>query len=646
MNPDWQRRRTPLDYTTFDRYEVLEEIGRGGMGRVVLARQGGPGDFSRLVVVKLLHKELVEDELVRRLFYKEAQITAQLNHSNIVRIYDVGEHEGAPFLVMEHVHGRTLDQVQSMATNDGALFPLDEALHIAIQLCRGLHHVHDYVDEFGRAHDLIHRDVKPKNVLLTFSGEVKLIDFGVAKARHIGQQTTTSGSLRGTIPFMSPEQVSGDPLTPRSDLFSLGVLLYVLLTGENPFQRGQMFHCFEAILREEVAPPSQMRPDVEPGLDAIVGRCLAKRPEHRPASAQEVEHTIERMVLGLGAPLLSELMNRLFPDDVRLRLPSSEAGPPAAEDATPAHGGPTPGSSGPNNGGSSETTATAPTVPAAARTPVTGPGSAASEDSPRVPTVTTPQGHLEVVDDLSRIKGGGTTGPSGVRHRLLMTGAIAAVAVVAGFIGWLALGPGSERPSGPLVHRPVAADARTGAPVPEPDARVQRGEGPLAPTDLALEKARDAQAERRAVRPPRSPPSPSAARPPSPSAARPPSPSAARLPRRRFGRVTIRVQPATTVRLGGRRAHGRFSGALKAARGRFRIGGATSALKASLRYTVREGALDLTVSSRPASIVYPSGATPKRAPHRVTIRPNRLMRLDLRGLRGGELSIVVSYGVR
>lgn len=254
------------------RFVIRKELGRGGMGVVLLADDE---QLGRQVAIKLI-KVSSDDEEHRRRFLREARSAAQLNHPNIATVYDVGEHAGQPFLAMEFVEGKTL----STRLREGAL-AVDEARKVAEQLAAALACAH-------RA-GVVHRDLKPGNVMLSASGPLKLLDFGLARPESGSDSEgdgpiTGSGVIVGTPAYMSPEQARGMPLTTASDVFSLGVLLYEVVSGISPFERKSVFDMLNAIITDAPPPVAHVRTDVPSGLAAVIDRCLQKAPDERPSS--------------------------------------------------------------------------------------------------------------------------------------------------------------------------------------------------------------------------------------------------------------------------------------------------------------------------------------------------------------------------
>lgn len=276
-----------------DRYELGETLGRGGMAEVF---EGQDLRLNRRVAVKVLRPDLARDPSFQTRFRREAQSAASLNDPNIVAVYDTGEdvldgggeHLMVPYIVMEYVDGHTLRELLSSGRR---LLP-ERALEIMDGVLNAL--------DYSHAHGIIHRDIKPGNVMLTRSGDVKVMDFGIARAVADSQATMTQGNaVMGTAQYLSPEQARGEVVDARSDLYSAGCLLYELLTGRPPFQGENAVSVAYQHVSEMPVPPSQVDPAVPPALDALVLKSLAKRPEDRYQTASEFKADVDRALQGL-----------------------------------------------------------------------------------------------------------------------------------------------------------------------------------------------------------------------------------------------------------------------------------------------------------------------------------------------------------
>ena len=287
------------------------------MAEVFLASLQGAVGFDRNVVVKKIHPRWADNADVLSLFRDEARLGSRLNHPNIVQVLDYGRSAGATYLVMEWVEGYNAADV--LAAAEDALEPLSPAIGVTIstEIARALEHIHTATDDFGGNMGIVHRDLNPANILISFSGEVKLTDFGVAAGGH-RELKTEHGILRGTFPYMSPEQTRCRPLDGRADLFSLGICLYEMLTGRHPFADEEDYLTIERIQDEEPPRPSRLRDGIDPALDAIVMRLLAKDPQDRHDDARAAKADLDAWLRNThpefeGTSGLIRLMLHLFP---------------------------------------------------------------------------------------------------------------------------------------------------------------------------------------------------------------------------------------------------------------------------------------------------------------------------------------------
>ena len=319
--------------TSIGKYTIIRRLAIGGMAELLLAASDGmPGP---VVLKRPLPQYLLDDEYLR-MFVDEARIASLLRHGNIARILDVGEHEGSPFFTMEYVHGKDLRTLQIAARRRGAGLPLPYALELVIGVARALHHAHEQVDETGTPLGIVHRDVTPANVLVDFEGGVKLIDFGVVKART-RQTETRAGIIKGKIAYMSPEQARGMAVDRRSDIYALGVLLYELTTGTRLYKTGSDFELLTQITTGTVPPPSSRLPGYPAALETILMRALSRQPDERHASADELALDLEglagAMGITLGSASLRGWLRSLFADELG---PAPAVMPRATPPSTPA----------------------------------------------------------------------------------------------------------------------------------------------------------------------------------------------------------------------------------------------------------------------------------------------------------------------
>lgn len=261
-----------------NRYEVEEKLGGGGMAVVYKAKDRL---LSRAVTVKILRDEFANDPEVVRRFLQEAQAVAKLSHPNIVSIYDIGQEDGLYYLVMEYVEGCTLKDI---IQDKGRLDPL-EAIDYALQICDALQHAHDS--------NIIHRDIKPQNILITKKGQVKVTDFGIAKAATNATMTYSGSSILGTVQYISPEQAKGELVTIHTDIYSAGIVLYEMLTGKLPFEGDTAISIAIKHIQMDYPKASLVVPDLPEELEFILAKALAKRPEDRFASALDMKRALE-----------------------------------------------------------------------------------------------------------------------------------------------------------------------------------------------------------------------------------------------------------------------------------------------------------------------------------------------------------------
>lgn len=275
------------------RYELLVPIASGGMAQVWAARLRGARQFQKIVAVKTMLPKLSEDEQFEQMFLDEASLASQIRHPNAVEILDLGEQSGVLYLVMEWIEGVPLNQLMKAAKADGGM-PHAIAARIALQACAGLHAAHELKDEKGHLVGLVHRDVSPQNLLVTYDGVTKVVDFGVAKATALGGGATVAGQVKGKVSYMAPEQVNGEGLDRRADVFALGIVLYALTTGKHPFRReSEAATMYNICSPEPVVAPSRVRADFPKELEPIVLKALEKDREKRFASCDEMLRALD-----------------------------------------------------------------------------------------------------------------------------------------------------------------------------------------------------------------------------------------------------------------------------------------------------------------------------------------------------------------
>jgi eukaryotic-like serine/threonine-protein kinase len=291
------------------RYELLAQVARGGMGQVWVARLKGARGFQKLVAIKTLLPELLDDVRIEQMLLEEARIASLIHHPNVVQTTELGEHRGYLYLVMEWVDGESLAFILKRAEERGQM-PLTVAVNLVAQACRGLHAAHELTSDLGVHLGVVHRDVSPHNVLVTHTGVVKLVDFGIAKAMNQGASSTSNGEVKGKFAFMAPEQVLSEEVDRRADVFALGITLYQLTTGVHPFKgKGGRANVLRAVTSlDPVTPPSEHLPGYPPALEAVVLKTLEKSQERRFQSTDELRVALEAAVPdAFGPNIESEL---------------------------------------------------------------------------------------------------------------------------------------------------------------------------------------------------------------------------------------------------------------------------------------------------------------------------------------------------
>jgi serine/threonine protein kinase len=292
----------------------LCRLGQGGMAEVHLAASASAAGQPSLVVVKRMHQQHAEDAATVRMFLDEARLAMRLSHPNIVRTERVGTFDGRHGIVMEFLEGQPFQQVLKRAYEVEASLSLDIVVQVAMAALDGLHYAHELKDTTGAELRIVHRDVSPQNLFITYDGAVKLLDFGIAK-NALQDGRTRTGLLKGKVSYMAPEQARGESIDRRADLWSLGVMLWEAVTGSRLFRGANEAATLHLTLTEEVAPPSRHRPDLPPDLEAILMRALKRNPDERYATAAAMRDDLEAWLSGREVSALSSishLMRRLF----------------------------------------------------------------------------------------------------------------------------------------------------------------------------------------------------------------------------------------------------------------------------------------------------------------------------------------------
>ncbi|RKG95742.1 serine/threonine protein kinase, partial [Corallococcus sp. CA053C] len=334
--------------THVGKYVVRRKLAEGGMAEIFLCTARGPEGFEKEVVIKRVRAFLATDPDFVQMFIAEARLASRLNHANVVQIFDFDKHEDTYYLAMEYVRGCSLWELRKRSKEAMAPMPTTLVAHIGAEVARGLHYAHR-LRVNGELLHLVHRDVTPHNVLVSYDGAVKLTDFGIAKA---GNKLTNPGVLKGKFAYMSPEQARGESVDVRTDVFALGVVLWELLTGGRLFQGDSEIAVLRAVQESTIVPPARLNPDVPPDLDAAICRALERDLSKRFQTAGELERALAQCVLNHARSVddtdVGAYVRRLFPVaasnqalpalpertalvDGALPPPDSEAAPPPRE---------------------------------------------------------------------------------------------------------------------------------------------------------------------------------------------------------------------------------------------------------------------------------------------------------------------------
>jgi serine/threonine protein kinase len=303
----------------FGRYTLVKRIATGGMAEIWLARQSGLAGFNRFVVIKRILSHLSEQSTFVDMFLDEARTSALLNHPNAVQIYDLGREGEAYFIAMEYIAGENLSAIAWRGTQREQPLPIQLAVRIIVDASKALHYAHHLRSSDGRWLRIVHRDVSPQNILVTYDGEVKVVDFGIAKAATRSEHTKT-GMLKGKFSYMSPEQCLGAPVDMRADVFALGILLYEMCTGHRLFKHESELMILDMITKRAVVPPSSLAPHVPAELERIILRALQKEASDRYPHARALQQDLEAFLRSHPGPSshadLASHMRSLFQDRI------------------------------------------------------------------------------------------------------------------------------------------------------------------------------------------------------------------------------------------------------------------------------------------------------------------------------------------
>ena len=301
--------------TRLGSFEIVRRLARGGMAEIFLARTSGPSGFEKLVVLKKILPKYAGKPKFVQLFLDEARLAATLDHPHIAQVYDIGMSDGSYFFTMEYLHGQDMRAILHRTWRTGERFPIEHAVQVARHVASALHFAHDKQGPDGVSLGIVHRDVSPSNVIVTYDGATKLLDFGVAKTTARTVRTRT-GALKGKIAYMSPEQARGAPIDRRSDIFSLGIVLWEMVTTQRLYRGENDLATLQLIINQPPRPPSQVRPEIPAELERIVLRALAQDPDQRYATAEQLVTDLDELArehkLKQSSNALSATVSQLF----------------------------------------------------------------------------------------------------------------------------------------------------------------------------------------------------------------------------------------------------------------------------------------------------------------------------------------------
>ena len=331
----------PTEVEFLGKYRLLARLGTGGMAEVLLGRLEGPAGFSKHFAIKRMRPELTSHREFVDLFLEEARTASLLAHANICQVNELNVDGGDYFMVLEYLDGIAVSSALIKQLSDPRALPIPFLVGVVQQACEGLHYAHGVADEHGIPYNIVHRDISPPNLFITTGGVVKVLDFGISKSRDSVVKTLT-GQIRGKFAYMSPEQLRGEKLDQRSDVFSLAIVMFELLTGRRLFRRKTRLEVFKAIVREPIPAPIEAREDLPPRLSAVVARALGRNREERYDSARAFGEALADSIRDLGGPMqvpdVGDLVRSKFPAELEAKR-QLLTNPPGVQLVPPLAGG-------------------------------------------------------------------------------------------------------------------------------------------------------------------------------------------------------------------------------------------------------------------------------------------------------------------
>jgi serine/threonine-protein kinase len=477
--------------TMFGRYKLLGRIGEGGMAEVYRALMTGPEGFERELVVKRILPRLSETGDFKTMFIREAKISALLLHPNIVQIYEFGEADGAYFIAMENVQGVTLREALTTLRREQRAMPYLVAADIARQICIGLDYAHTLHGPDGVALEIVHQDISPTNIMLAYTGTVKILDFGIARAASFAEEEAKKGLIKGKVSYLSPEQINVRPFDARADVFALGVVFHEMLTGRRLFQAKNDISKMRQLLAQPILPPSAMNATIPRELDRIVMRSLALDANARYQTTADMASDLERTLIAArySSRELSKLLHGLFlPDEDPLVVVDTDDHRTVAMTGTGSGGS---GQTGTSNSSGSRTPGSATRTGATRPTPTnyptpagptmqqlrpTSPSASVTEPIPDVSELRPPDSGAARLERVV-LEEQGRLARKRLRLRLkvlVVAGAIAAVAVAV-----VAVGVWAGRRYIPVLLAPPPPPPKPALPLPLPNQIVPEAAKPV-----------------------------------------------------------------------------------------------------------------------------------------------------------------------
>lgn len=448
---------TGAEGSILDKYRLIAELGHGGMAEVFLAVVSGPAGFNKLVVIKQIRAELADDPEFLNMFLDEARLAARLSHPNVVQTNEVGHVGNRYFIAMEYLDGQPLNRILQRFKRDNSYFPTGTHIRILIDVLAGLHHAHELADYDGTPLEVVHRDVSPHNVFVTYDGQIKVVDFGIAKAMNSSSETR-AGVIKGKVAYMSPEQARGDRVDRRSDVFAVGVMLWEAVTGQRIWKGLTDVAMLHKIIKGDIPSPKTIKGDVSDKMEAICMKALSPNREDRFESAADFQAALEELLGEMGERIavrdIGKLISQTFEQD-RARI-KSIIETQIKKSATSTLSLPSIDVTGiPTVHGAN----TRPSLPALNSTSITRSGLASASDGPSSVR------RSKSTPSSIALSAASTPADAGSRKGIFVVAGALGAAVVGGIVWLLALPGPAKGPAGAASSAPVVESAAPSATV-------------------------------------------------------------------------------------------------------------------------------------------------------------------------------------